>query len=262
MLGGGFSRFNGQAAGNLVRLNRDGTVDSTFKIASSSPDSSVRAIAIQSDGKIVIGGLFHHVGTNVFNQIARLNPDGSIDSDFNPGVGANGSVGVIRVQIDGKLVLGGDFTQFDGVSRNRITRLNPDGSNDPSINVGSGANGTVSDILIQADRKIILVGGFTQFNGVSKNHIVRIHGGSLDGSGSVEFTSGGYSIAETGTNAIVTLRRTGGTFGSITVDYQTAPGSAVPGQDYTSVQGTVTFAEGETEVTLKMPGGSKSKCSG
>jgi uncharacterized delta-60 repeat protein len=252
LLGGGFTRFNGQSINNLVRVNRNGSIDTTFK-PGAGPDGSVRSIAIQSDGKIVIGGLFHHVGNASLNEIARLNPDGSIDTTFNPGSGANGSVGVIRVQIDGKLVLGGDFTQFNGVTRNRITRLNPDGSNDSTINFGSGANGTVADILIEANRDIVLVGGFTEYNGISRGHIARIHGGSLAGPGFVEFASPAYSVKETATNALVTLRRTGGTTGAITVDYQTIPGTAIPGIDYTTTQGTATFAEGETQVTVKIP---------
>ena len=85
--------------------------------------------------------------------MARLNQDGTLDATFNPRLGANGAVFAVVLQLDGKLVLGGDFTTFNGLERNRIVRLNPDGSIDPTINFGTGANGFVSAVALQNDRK-------------------------------------------------------------------------------------------------------------
>src|SRR4029079_16659575 len=88
--------------------------------------------------------------------------------------GANGAVNIIALQLDGKILVGGDFTQFNGRTRNRLTRLNSDGSLDPTINFGAGANGPVSSIVVQPDRKILIGGGFTVHDTVAVNHLARI----------------------------------------------------------------------------------------
>ena len=87
---------------------------------------------------------------------ARLAPDGSLDT-FDPG--ANGSVESLAIQADGKIVVGGAFTMLGGVPRNRIGRLNADGSVDISFN--PGANGEIAAIAVQADGSILVGGAFT-----------------------------------------------------------------------------------------------------
>ena len=82
------------------------------------------------------------------SHIARLNPDGTLDAAFNPGLGANDTVFSLALQSDNRIVVGGEFTRFSGVSRNRITRLNPDGTVDPTINFGTGANDFVAAIVM------------------------------------------------------------------------------------------------------------------
>jgi uncharacterized delta-60 repeat protein len=86
---------------------------------------------VQVDGKIVVGGFFSELGGQTRNRIARLNPDGSLDTTFNPG--ANNSVSTLLVQVDGKIVVGGYFTTLGGQPRNYIGRLNPDGTLDVAI---------------------------------------------------------------------------------------------------------------------------------
>ena len=87
--------------------------------------NQVHAIAIQSDGKILIGGEFTTVGGVVRNYIARLNSDGTLDAGFDPNV--NGNVPAIAIQSDGKILIGGDFTTVGGVIRNRIARCMREG---------------------------------------------------------------------------------------------------------------------------------------
>ncbi|MEO8077875.1 MAG: delta-60 repeat domain-containing protein, partial [Acidobacteriota bacterium] len=93
-------------------------------------NNTVSAIAVQADGKILVGGSFTGLGGGIGatsrQRIGRLNPDGSVDPTFNPG--ANGDVRVIVVQPDGKILVGGGFTTLGGGARNRIGRLNADGS--------------------------------------------------------------------------------------------------------------------------------------
>ena len=108
-------------------------------------NNSVHALAVQPDGKIVVGGDFTTLGgggtgTTARNRIARLNPDGSLDPAFNPG--ANDSVLALAVQPDGKILVGGAFTMLGGggtgtSARSSLARLLPDGTLDATFNPGA-----------------------------------------------------------------------------------------------------------------------------
>ncbi len=248
LIGGDFTMVNNTNRGHIARLNADGSLDLSFN-PSTGANASVRALAVQSDGKIVLGGLFTDVNGTNWNHVARLNSDGSLDPTFNPGVGADNLVYTLALQDDGKIVLGGDFSKVNGVTRNRITRLNADGTADPTINFGTGANSFVAALAVQPDGKFIIGGGFTTVNDVPRNHIARLHGGALSGAGALEFASSDYSVTESGVNSVITVRRTGGTAGTVTVRYATSPGTATLG-DYTDTSGTLTFPEGEVKQTF------------
>ena len=271
VIGGDFTSYNGATNFNhIARLNQDGSVDTNFLASVSTPgtDNSVRAIALQLDGKILIGGLFTNVDGVALNHVARLNADGSVDTTFNSGLGANDAVFSIALQSDTRIMLGGEFTSCSGVTRNRITRLNPDGTVDPSINFGTGANDFVAAIAIEQDNiesyptnvpdeKIILGGGFTQYDGQTNDHLVRIFGGAIGGSGAFQFSSPSYQVDEQGTNALITVLRTGGTTngptGDIIVTAYTSNGTAVAGTNYLSVSTNLDFALGEVIKSFIVP---------
>ena len=78
-------------------------------------DAYVYSLALQSDGKILVGGIFTLLGGVTRNAIARLNPDGSLDTGFDPN--ANGAVLALAQQADGKVLVGGHFTAIGGGSR-------------------------------------------------------------------------------------------------------------------------------------------------
>ena len=272
VIGGDFTAYNGATNFNhIARLNVDGSVDNTFNVAGSGANDSVRAIALQLDGQIIIGGLFTNVNGAILPHVARLNADGTVDTSFSPGVGANDAVFSIGVQTDNRIVLGGEFTLASGVTRNRITRLNPDGSVDPTINFGYGANSFVSAIAIQEDiitgyptnvpdEKIIIGGGFTTYNGDNHQHLARIYGGSIGGSGAFQFTQANYSVHETGTNIVVTVVRTGGTSGTnfdgtgdVYVPFATSNITAVAGINYAGLVTNLDFPEGEIQQNVTIP---------
>jgi uncharacterized delta-60 repeat protein len=154
-------------------LNTDGTVDTTFD---PSANSSVFSIAVQTDGKILIGGSFTTLngGTVTRNLIARLNTDGTVDTTFNPN--ADNTVVSIAVQTDGKILIGGDFSTLNGgtVTRNRIARLNADGTVDTTFD--PNVNSAVFSIAVQTDGKILIGGAFSTLNGgtVTRNRIARL----------------------------------------------------------------------------------------
>jgi uncharacterized delta-60 repeat protein len=112
----------------------------------------------------------------------RLNPDGQNDLEFNTGAGANHFIYSISLQADGKIVIGGTFTVFNNVPRNRIARLNSVGSLDQSFDPGSGAGGeAVMATALQDDDRIVIAGSFTSYNDIPRKGIARLnHDGSLD----------------------------------------------------------------------------------
>ena len=182
LIGGGFTSYNGKAINRIARLNADGSFDTTFNPGEGA-NSPVNSINLQPDGKIIIGGNFTFFNGTAINRIARLNSDGSLDSSFNPGTGASNAVQTTTLQSDGKILIGGFFASYNGVARNRVARLNADGSLDYSFNPGTGANSTVSNVVLQPDGKIIIGGSFLTYNGTGRNFIARLNtDGSLDSS--------------------------------------------------------------------------------
>jgi uncharacterized delta-60 repeat protein len=148
----------------------------------------VRAVRSQPDGKILVGGAFDSFNGTSTVRIARLNADGTLDNTFNTGTGFNGSVNSVDVQPDGKILVGGVFTSFNGTSTVRIARLNADGTLDNTFNTGTGFMGVVYSADVQPDGKILVGGSFISFNGTSTvNRIARLNAdGTLDNT----FTTG------------------------------------------------------------------------
>jgi uncharacterized delta-60 repeat protein len=202
LIAGDLNAYNGAAAnGGITRLNTDGTLDTTFNPGGTGANNRVYAIALQEDGKIIIGGTFTgYNGVNANDYIARLNTDGTLDTSFNMGQGgANNFVYAVAVQADGKILIGGDFTAYNGISiaSDRILRLNTDGSLDTSFNHnGAGPSGTVYAIAVQEDGKILIAGNFITYNGVNaSDRVARLN---TDGSLDTTFNMGG-----TGANSTV-----------------------------------------------------------
>lgn len=180
IIAGDFTSFNSTRITGITRLNTDGTIDTTFN-SGSGTSSPVYSIVLQPDGKILIGGFFYSYNGTPCGRIARLNSDGNIDTTFNTGTAANLPIESIALQTDGKIVIGGQFTSYKGTPRNRIARLNTDGTLDISFDPGSGVNNIVKSIASQPDGKIVIVGQFTTYNGMLQNRIARINtDGTLD----------------------------------------------------------------------------------
>lgn len=172
--------YNGIPIKRIARINADGTLDTTFD-PGAGPSSDVYAIATQPDGKILIGGRFAFYNNISRNGIARINTDGTLDTTFNIGTGVNNSIYAIAVQTDGKILISGLFTTFNGITRNRFARLNTDGTLDTSFDPGTGPDKTIYSINLQSDGQIIIAGNFKNYNGIPKQCITRLNNnGTID----------------------------------------------------------------------------------
>ncbi|WP_163409884.1 calcium-binding protein [Flavobacterium ajazii] len=186
MVFGNFSRFNGTPSSRIARLLSNGDLDMTFNIAQTGANNVIKTAAQQSDGKIVIAGGFTAYNNTICNRIARILPDGSLDSSFLSGSGCNGQVYSVVIQTDQKIVVAGSFTKYNGVSVGHVVRLLQDGTIDSSFNTVSGTDGTIDVIMLQPDDKIILGGRFDTFNGTAHSRLIRLNAdGSIDTSFSV-----------------------------------------------------------------------------
>lgn len=163
---GWFSMYDGQARNGIAVINADGSLDATFTFVTGLTALAIDAMAVQMDGKIVVGGEI----TAPQSGFARINANGTLDIPFVNGSGlvASGSMGVtdIHIQSDGKLILVGNFHECDGNAVGRIVRLNQDGSYDGTFNAGVGADGTIMSITPTSDGKLVLTGEFGLYDGV------------------------------------------------------------------------------------------------
>lgn len=188
LVGGQFTQFAGSARGGLVRVGRNGALDAAYSPSISGTGfAGVTSIALQPDGKAIVGGLFSQVNGAGRVNIARLNGNGALDPGFAPGAGVTGPdayLNVVSLQpVDGKVLIGGVFTGYNGVPRNNIARLTTAGALDTTFDPGSGADDEVAAIAVQpADGKVLVGGSFGTVNGAKREGIARLHAnGSLDG---------------------------------------------------------------------------------
>lgn len=304
LVGGAFITFNGVPRPYLVRLLGDGSLDAAFN-PGLGPDNRVHALAILSDGKIMVGGEFAQMNGVPLVRLARLNADGSLDSSFAPGAGANATIrtllplpdgtvlaggsfttfnavnrgGLARLaangsldaafpaggtgtdgavlalarQPDGRLLLAGEFTRYNGVNRRRLARALPDGAVDPTINFGLGADSYIGALAVQPDEKIAIGGGFTTFDGMRATYLSRLVGGENGGAGRFEFAAPSVTATEGGATVEITVKRLGGLSGGASVGYSTANGTALAGTHYTTASGTLAFPQGEVTQSFLVP---------
>src|SRR5204863_5699535 len=109
----------------VARLNTDGSLDGSFD-----PDPGtnlqVESLAIQPDGRVVVAGDFDHLNGMLRPHMARFHSDGALDICFDVAAGPDDSVESIALQADGKILLGGYFTQVNGIARHGVARVHGD----------------------------------------------------------------------------------------------------------------------------------------
>jgi hypothetical protein len=143
--------------------------------------------------------------------------DASVDAGFQPEAGASLDVETLLLQPDGKVVVGGNFSSFDGTAFNRLARVHSNGSLDASFNPGLGADRTVKALAFQSDNKLVVGGDFTSYDGRAMDYLARVRLGYAHAATSFVGVSHSMSIA----NALllgrftVALSKTGAFTGSL-----------------------------------------------
>ena len=123
-------------------------------------DYICKFLTFQSDDKLLVYGRFirfsnYSTGNRIQNSIVRINQNLiGTDLSFNTYFNSGCTINIVRQQSNGKLIVGGDFTSYSGVTCGPVVRLNIDGSIDNTFNLNG--SGSVSDIAIQTDGKIIV----------------------------------------------------------------------------------------------------------
>lgn len=175
LIGGSFTKV-GTASRNLIaRLNADFSLDTTFSIGTGFSSNRVTDIAVQTNGKILVVGYFTTFNGVTCNRVARLNANGSLDTTFNVGTGADSLISSVLIQSDGKIILFGNFNNFNGVSRYGIVRLNTNGSLDTTFTTGTGLNGTVKYATELSNGKILLAGTLDTYNSSNVGTMMRLN---------------------------------------------------------------------------------------
>ena len=177
-----FSTVNGIARPGIARLNSDGSVDTSFNATVITAGGNFYHTSTQSDGKIVMtGNYILTISGTTYNRIMRFNSDGSLDTTFAPAITGGSNAVFSRIQPDGKIIVNGNFTTVNGTPRGRIARLNTDGTLDTSFATGVGFDVLPTRIALQSDGKIVAVGSFISYDGVSIGRIARLNtNGTLD----------------------------------------------------------------------------------
>jgi uncharacterized delta-60 repeat protein len=165
-------------------FSQTATLDSTFNIGTGA-NGTVNGIVQQPDGKIVVVGDFSIFNGTPANRVIRLNQNGSYDPTFDFFTGPNGAVHSIAIQSNGKLIIGGNFTNFDGTAKGNIARLKTDGSLDNTFN--ASLNDSPDVIKILSDDTIIVCGNFTYCNAPNRNRIAKL---DIDGNLITTFSTG------------------------------------------------------------------------
>jgi uncharacterized delta-60 repeat protein len=220
IIGGCFRSYNDIPIHHVARINTDGSRDTSFHSGLDSLNAEIDALAIQNDGKILIGGYFNRyngipINNSDYINIARLNPNGSLDTTFHIELNFTDSFDYVKsilIQNDGKILVGGDLYPYKGIIRlnvdgtldttfidsafipiyktmllqndnkivfpdyaENVIRLNINGSIDSGFVQGTGADSTLQTIGIQNDGKILVGGDFNSYNGIQQKNIVRLN---------------------------------------------------------------------------------------
>lgn len=180
LIGGAFTEYNGTPQKGVARIRIDGSPDPAFVTAggiSGGLGASVNAIKLLKDKSMLIGGTFGQVGGVARKCLAKLKPNGALDTSFDPSAGvdgANARISTLTVQSNDRILIGGTFEKVQNTARKNVARLNADGTLDASFNAGS-VSGEVDAVLALPDNRILIGGVFTTIGGSSRPSVAMLN---------------------------------------------------------------------------------------
>lgn len=217
---GAFDAFHEITYRRVARLLKDGQPDRSFRPGNGA-DASVNAVALDSAGRIYLGGEFQTIDATNRVRIARLLSNGKLDLSFDPGAGFNGPVNDVIALSNGKILVAGQFSQYNGFARNGLAQLNSDGSLDTTFDAPFETTANVKEIVMASSGRIVAGGEFNLVGSNGRRNIARFNAdGTLD-------ATFGSSTLNAGANA------------SVNAIAACADGSLLVGGDFTMVDGFI-----------------------
>lgn len=178
IIGGAFTEVDGQPIRGVARLLGNGAFDPSFDPMAvvTSTYVTVNAVALDSDGRIIIGGSFTLAGEPEQKNLMRILPDGSHDATFPIGSGANSTVNVLARRPDGSMLVGGVFSSIGGQPRASLAALAPDGTLDPSFiaDIRHPWGADVTGITQATDGDLLIWGRMLSVDGRSRFAVARL----------------------------------------------------------------------------------------
>jgi uncharacterized delta-60 repeat protein len=247
-IAGEFTAYDGTPRPGIARVNVNGSLDNSFNPAFRS-DTTIDAFAVQSDGKVVVSGNLITTSGITLKNPQRLETNGNVDATFDIGSGADGQITHMAVTAGDKIIISGYFSSFNGTNRTSVARLNADGSLDPAFGTANSVP-TPDVLVVQSDGRVLIGGNFFNVANVSRENLARLLAGPA---GVFQWSTNAYSVGENAGTATLTVLRSGGSSGTVSVGYSAMSGTAAAGADFAAVTGTLRFGDGETNQTLTVP---------
>ena len=170
---GDFTNYAGYNTNRLVRLFNNGLVDTSFQMGTGA-NGPIRAAVLQSDDKLIIAGLFSKYNGITRGNIARLLPNGELDTSFHSAVGSNNEITDLFMQADGKIIIFGFFYKYNEVFYTGFARLKTNGEIDTSFATGSSTNLSPLCSAQQSNGQLLVGGSFLRYQNINVSKIFRM----------------------------------------------------------------------------------------
>lgn len=177
---GTFTTFNKKRVNYIAKINgTTGLVDESFNAGQAGADGGIGRITYNATTKkILLTGAFKNYNGQPANGVVMINEDGSVDPAFKFRTVEGSGISYAGQLKDGRVIVSGGFTRYDGVVREGMAILNPDGTLAPGCNAMGMFSGSISAILERPDvdgsRVVFLVGSFSRFDNKEVGNIVKI----------------------------------------------------------------------------------------
>ena len=172
IVAGWFDKYNDQPYKSIVKLNADGTEDTSFQVGTGF-DYVTYDVEILPDNESIFVGNFTTYQANSSTRIAKILPNGGFDTSFNVGTGFNGETYVVRAFSNGKLIVGGSYHEYNGTTSYHLIKLNADGTVYKTYNFSS--SGAIHEIIINSDDSYYVGGDFSSYNGSGYTNIIKFN---------------------------------------------------------------------------------------